>query len=67
MKSLEKQIGGDHYKKMKIQPWQIIDAFELDYYSGTAVAYILRAGRKGDKKDDILKAIHTLEHLAEKL
>lgn len=45
-----------------IEPWDVIKAFRLDYWLGTAVAYLLRAGRKPDNKgdngtvDDIRKA-----------
>jgi hypothetical protein len=57
------QIGGDHYLKLKLQPWQVIDACGLNFYEGTAIAYIMR--RKGDRVEDLQKAIHTLEHLIE--
>ena len=63
MSSLDKQEGGDHYKKLKLQPWEIIDACGLDFYEGNAIKYILR--RKGELKDrivDLRKAIHYLEH-----
>lgn len=57
------QVGGVHYLTMKIQPWDIIDANELNYYEGNAIKYILR--RKGDRIEDLQKAIHYLEHLIE--
>lgn len=65
MESLKKQIGGDHYKKMKIQPWEVIDANNLDFYLGNAVKYILRVGHKEDDIIQIDKAIHYLEHKKE--
>ena len=54
-----KQIGGDHYSKHIIQPWNIIDEYGLDFYRGNAIKYILR--NKMDVKEDIEKAVHYLE------
>lgn len=61
--SLKKQIGGTHYKTLAIQPWEIIDANGLNFYEGNAIKYILR--RKGDRIEDLQKAVHYLEHLIE--
>ena len=54
-----KQVGGVHYKQHAIQPWDIIDEYELNYYEGNALKYILRS--KGDRVEDLQKAIHYLE------
>ena len=59
----DKQVGGDHYKKHLIQPWDIIDAYHLDFYEGNALKYLLRT--KGSREEDIKKAIHYLEKLLE--
>jgi hypothetical protein len=56
-----KQIGGDHYTKLKLQPWQIIDANNLGFYEGCVIKYILRD--KGNKIEDLKKAIHVIEHM----
>ena len=61
--ALKKQVGGDHYNKETIQPWHIIDAHKLDFYEGNAIKYILR--RKGNRVEDLLKAIHYLERKIE--
>ena len=58
----KKQIGGDHYLRMKLQPWDIIDAHGLDFYEGTALAYLLRWKDKGGIQD-LEKCVHTLERL----
>jgi hypothetical protein len=60
MESLKKQVGGDHYKRLKLQPWEIIDACGLDFYLGNAIKYILR--NKNNRIEDLQKAIHYLEH-----
>ena len=63
--SLKKQIGGDHYKKLgHYQPWEIIDALELDFFEGNALKYLLR--KKGNRVEDLKKAIHYIEHIIEK-
>lgn len=57
------QIDGDHYTKHKIQPWHIIDAYELGFYDGNVVKYILRD--KGSRLTDLKKAAHYLDKLIE--
>ena len=60
-----KQIGGRHYAKHSIQPWDIIDDWDLDYYLGNVIKYVLR--EKNDKVEDLHKAIHYLEKKIELL
>jgi hypothetical protein len=60
----DRQVGGDHYKSMRIQPTAFIEANKLGWCEGNAVKYICRHNRKGGT-DDILKAIHYLELLLE--
>lgn len=59
------QVGGEHYAAKSIQPWDIIDAHNLDFYEGNAVKYILR--RKNNHIEDLQKAIHYLEKKIEML
>lgn len=61
--SLNKQVAGDHYCKMKIQPWEIIDTCGLNFYEGNILKYLLR--RKDNRVDDLKKLIHYAEHLIE--
>lgn len=60
-----RQIGGDHYKTMRIQPTTFIEQNKLGWCEGNAVKYICRHNTKHGEKD-ILKAIHYLELLLEK-
>ena len=46
MKSLTKQIGGDHYKKMTIQPAEFINKNKLLFAEGNAIKYICRHSRR---------------------
>ena len=63
--SLEKQVGGKHYGKMKIQPAEFINENKLLFAEGNAIKYICRHSVKG-KEEDIKKAIHYLEMILER-
>lgn len=56
---MSKQVGGDHYKKKKMQPWDIIDEYDLNYYEGNALKYLLRT--KDYRIEDLQKCIHYIE------
>lgn len=54
----------DHYKG-KDNPYEaikVIDAWELGFCLGNAVKYIARAGAKGDKVEDLQKAMWYIQH-----
>ena len=57
--SLETQVGGKHYRGMKIQPAEFINENKLLFEEGNAIKYICRHQSKG-KKEDVKKAIHYL-------
>tara|TARA_Y100000114_G_scaffold146362_1_gene156998 strand:+ start:1602 stop:1844 length:243 start_codon:yes stop_codon:yes gene_type:complete len=63
--SLEKQVGGKHYRNMKIQPAEFINENKLLFAEGNAIKYICRHSSKG-KEQDIKKAIHYLEMILER-
>ena len=65
MKPYDKQIGGSHYQKYKIQPSKFVIENELLYPEGCAIKYICRHQSKG-KRQDIEKAIHYLEMILER-
>lgn len=64
MKATDKQVGGNHYKTLAIQPGEYIRKNGLGWYEGNAVKYITRHKQKGEKQD-IEKAIHYLELILE--
>jgi hypothetical protein len=66
MSELDVQVGGQHYKEMKIQPIEYIMANELGWCEGNAVKYVTRYKQKGQAQD-IEKAIHYLQILLESL
>ena len=49
MKPYDKQIGGAHYQKYKIQPSKFVIENELLYPEGCAIKYIIRHRDKGKK------------------
>ena len=63
--SLNKQVDGDHYKGMKIEPALFINENNLPYAEGNAIKYICRHKKKGKKKD-IETAIHYLGMILER-
>jgi hypothetical protein len=65
MKTLEKQVKGDHYKRFIIQPAEFINVNNLAYAEGNVIKYVCRHRFKG-KKEDIEKAIHYLEMIIER-
>ena len=65
MKPYDKQIGGSHYQKYKIQPSKFVIENELLYPEGCAIKYIIRHQDKNGK-EDLKKAIHFIEMIIER-
>jgi|TARA_B100001250_G_scaffold69265_1_gene55595 hypothetical protein len=63
--SLDKQVGGKHYRNMAIQPAEFINENKLLFAEGNAIKYICRHSIKG-KEEDVRKAIHYLEMILER-
>lgn len=59
---LETQVGGDHYKDMKIQPIEYIYANRIPYLEGNIIKYVSRWKSKGGVAD-LEKARHYLDIL----
>ena len=53
----KKQVGGDHYKSMVIQPSEFINKNNIPFAEGNAIKYLCRHKQKGQKQD-LEKAIH---------
>ncbi len=60
------QVGGSHYKSMKIQPVEFILANDLGFCEGNVVKYICRYKQKGGVQD-LKKVIHYAELLIQSL
>lgn len=57
----EDQVHPSHYKELNPEPITVIENWKLDFYTGNALKYIARAGRKADAATDLKKAIWYLE------
>ncbi len=64
MKATDKQVGGRHYKELKIQPIEYINTNKIGFIEGSVIKYVTRHRAKGGKQD-IEKAIHLLQILIE--
>jgi hypothetical protein len=58
------QYGGDHYKRFKIQPWDAIVDWDLDFLTGNAVKYLVRWRHKNGI-EDLKKARHYIDKIIE--
>lgn len=58
------QVGGDHYSKHVIQPWDVIEQYGLNYWAGNVLKYVLRYKDKNGV-EDLKKARHFLDKLIE--
>ena len=61
----DKQIGGDHYQTMKIQPAEFVNKNKLLFAEGNAIKYICRHVNKGGKQD-LEKAKHYIDMIIER-
>lgn len=59
---MQEQIGGDHYRNMKIQPLEYSMANGLNAAEHSVVKYVSRHRNKGGKQD-LEKAIDMLQKL----
>ena len=62
--SLNKQVAGNHYKDLPIQPVEYIYANGIGYFEGNVIKYISR-WRKKNGIADLEKAKHYIELLIE--
>lgn len=65
-KPSDRQVGGDHYVSLPIQPSHYIRANDLGWYEGNVVKYITRYKQKGGRAD-IEKVIHYAQLILEEL
>ena len=61
----KKQIGGNHYKKYKIQPSRFVTENKLLYPEGCVIKYVIRHQDKGGKQD-LEKAKHMIDMIIER-
>ena len=61
----DKQVGGNHYQSMKIQPAEFINKNKLPFAEGNAIKYICRHINKGGEQD-LEKAKHYIDMIIER-
>ena len=59
------QVGGNHYSRHKIQPWDVIREYGLSFFEGNALKYLLRRKPGTPRIEDLKKARHYLDTLIE--
>ncbi len=64
MSALQTQEGGDHYKKMAIQPVEYIHKNGIGFIEGAVIKYVSR-WRSKNGLEDLKKARHMLDLLIE--
>lgn len=64
MSANDVQVGGDHYRKHKVQVWDAIVLWGLGFLDGNVVKYVVRYRDKGGV-EDLEKAHHYLTKLIE--
>jgi len=62
--ALDKQVAGDHYKSLAIQPVEFIHANGIGYFEGNVIKYVSRWRQKNGIAD-LEKAKHYIELLIE--
>jgi hypothetical protein len=71
LKATNTQVGGNHYRDLKIQVSDYIYENNLNWYQGNAIKYISRYNRKSKdtakQLEDLKKAIHYIQLLIEKI
>jgi hypothetical protein len=65
IKAFEVQVGGTHYKQMKIQPIEFIYENQIPYMEANVIKYICRHKYKNGLQD-LEKAKHYIDLLIEK-
>jgi len=61
----KKQIGGNHYRRYKVQPSQFVTENKLLYPEGCVIKYVIRHQDKGGKQD-LEKAKHMIDMIIER-
>ena len=69
LKANTRQIGGDHYKNMGVEPWDVVDTWPIEqqigYHRGGVLKYTMRLGNKDERLQEAKKALHYAEKLVE--
>lgn len=65
------QFGGNHYKTMGVEPWDVVDTWPIEqqigYHRGNGMKYLMRLGNKDEALQEAQKALHYIQKLVEVL
>ena len=64
MSANDKQVGGQHYKGVKVEHWDFVRMHNIQYMEAQIIKYVMRHRYKNGK-EDIEKAKHFLDKLLE--
>lgn len=68
-KPSDRQVGGNHYKQIKPEPWEVMHGWDKEHFIGflryCAVKRLARWDSKDGALQDVRKAIHELQRLEE--
>jgi hypothetical protein len=70
-KANDRQVGGEHYKNMGVEPWDVVDTWSIEQRIGAyrhgALKYLMRMGSKDEQIQEIKKCGHYIQKLLEVL
>ena len=72
-KSHDRQVGGDHYKQLAVEPWKAMKSWLtpeewVGFLRGNIIKYHARANSgKGPREENLAKAAHYQQQLTETL
>lgn len=64
---MEHQVDGDHYLGRRFQVWDVVAEYDLDFFEGNCLKYLLRRKPGTDRATDLKKAMHYLEKCLERV
>lgn len=67
MQNSKDEIRPTHYKIGKYEPKDVISDWKLNFNCGCVIKYISRAGRKGDRLEDLRKALTYIQFEIEEI
>lgn len=56
-KANETQVGGDHYKKLPLEHWDLVTIYQWDYFQAQITRYVMR-WRNKNGLEDLEKVVH---------
>lgn len=63
----QKQVGGDHYKNMGVEVWDVVDTWPIEQRIGAYRIGLLKYTMRMGSKDENVQEIQKAEHYAQKL